>query len=229
VRPATFAAIVAFASAASIAALPQQKPDTPQPTKGDSAIGSPTASETSISGAKGSAAVSSFLMKAAEGGKAEVELGNLASTKASNADVKSFGQMMVTDHTSANNEVMSLAQTKKVTVSGDLNARDKSTRDRLDKLSGEAFDKAYMADMVRDHQADIKEFEAASKSSDADVRSFATRTLPTLRHHLEEAQRISKEVSAGSSKTSGMSAPASQKPAASPKTAGKSGETAKDK
>jgi len=192
--------------------------------------GSPTtAPETSARGAKGSAAATTFITKAAEGGKAEVELGNLASSKASSPDVKSFGQMMVTDHTKANDELMSIAKTKNVTVSTDLDAKHKSTRDRLDKLSGAAFDKAYMADMVKDHQTDVKEFETASQSADPDVKAFASKTLPTLRHHLEEAQRISKQVASGAAASSMGASHSTTTPERPKGTTKSSGDAGKDK
>jgi putative membrane protein len=185
-----------------------------------------TAPETST---KGSAAATGFITKAAEGGKAEVDLGNLASSKASSPDVKSFAQMMVTDHTKANDELMSIAKTKNVTLSTDLNSKDKSTRDKLDKLSGAAFDKAYMADMVKDHQADVKEFETASQSTDPDVKAFASKTLPTLRHHLEEAQRISKQVASGAAASSMGASPSTSTTERPKDTTKSSGDAGKDK
>jgi putative membrane protein len=242
VKPAALIATFAFACAVSLAALPQEQSPTSPPagqtpgkkggstTSGGGATmpGSTTqrptsASETAAMG-KTSAATNAFIMKAAEGGKAEVELGNLASSKASNADVKNFGQMMASDHGKANDELASLAKQKNVTLPSDLNAKHKATHDKLDKLSGAAFDKAYMADMVSDHQTDIKEFETAAKSSDADVKAFAEKTLPTLRHHLEEAQRISKEVAKSGASTTGAGSMPNEKPASSttrPNDAGK--------
>jgi putative membrane protein len=224
VKPVALVACLTFAGAVSLSAMPQQqKPDSTQPPtsqapakKGGGQGESPTmpkgtppssAESTAKAGAKASGAASSFIMKAAEGGKAEVDLGNLASSKASSADVKSFGQMMVTDHSKANDELASLAGTKGVSLPSAPDAKSKATHDRLDKLSGAAFDKAYMADMVKDHQTDIKEFENAAKSSDAEVKAFAEKTLPTLRHHLEEAQRINKEVASGAAAAGKASSP----------------------
>jgi putative membrane protein len=137
------------------------------------------------------------MMKAAQGGQAEVALGQLAQAKATDSQVKAYGQMLVTDHSKANDDLMSIARTKSVTLPSDMSAAQKSTKDRLDKQTGAAFDRAFMNQMVRDHQNDIKEFEQASKSSDPDVKAFAEKALPTLRHHLEEAQRIVKTLGAG--------------------------------
>jgi putative membrane protein len=136
-----------------------------------------------------------FAIKAAQGGMAEVQMGQLATQKASDPDVKKFGQQMVDDHTKANDQFKEIASRKGVTLPSSIAAKDQATYDRLSKLSGVEFDRAYMADMVRDHREDIAEFEKESKSgSDADIKDFATKTLPTLRHHLEMAESANAKV-----------------------------------
>jgi putative membrane protein len=141
------------------------------------------------------AADHTFVMKAARGGLAEVELGKLASDKASNDQVKQFGQKMVDDHGKANDELKSLAQKKNITLPTDLSAQDKALHDRLAKLSGPAFDRAYMQAMLKDHRTDVNEFRMESKSgSDPDVKEWAAKTLPTLESHLKLAQDDSKAV-----------------------------------
>ncbi len=134
---------------------------------------------------------STFVKKAAQGGMAEVVLGQLAVQKASNEQVKKFGQRMVDDHTKANEELKQVAAQKNIDVPQQLDAKDKMTKARLEKLSGAQFDKAYMRDMVNDHRKDVAEFERASKMvKDPVVKSFAEQTLPTLREHLKEAEQI---------------------------------------
>jgi putative membrane protein len=129
--------------------------------------------------------------KAAVGGMAEVELGKLATEKASNDDVKKFGQRMVDDHSKANDQLKQLASQKGVTVPSDLEAKDKALKDRLSKLSGTEFDRAYMKNMVRDHNKDVAEFRKESKSAkDNDLKNFASQTLPTLEDHLKQAKSI---------------------------------------
>ena len=138
---------------------------------------------------------STFAMKAAQGGMAEVQMGQLATQKASSPDVKNFGQQMVTDHTNANDQLKDLASKKSLTLPTSMDAKDQATYDRLSKLSGPEFDRAYMADMVRDHREDVTAFERESKSgSDTDMKDFATKTLPTLRHHLEMAETTNTKV-----------------------------------
>ena len=135
-----------------------------------------------------------FVKNAATGGEMEVALGKLAAGKATSDDVKKFGQQMVDDHSKANDELKDLAKTKSVDLK---DAQDKAIKmeqkaeAKLSKKEGGAFDKAYMDDMVKDHEKDVKEFEDASKNcDDADLKSWAGKTLPTLQHHLEMAKDI---------------------------------------
>jgi putative membrane protein len=130
-----------------------------------------------------------FMTKAAQGGMAEVMLGQMASTKGTSPDVKNFGNRMVTDHSKANDELKQLAQNKGVTLPTDVDKESKDTSDKLSKASGKDFDKKYIDNMVEDHEKDVKEFEKASKNAkDADVKAWATNTLPTLQDHLKMAK-----------------------------------------
>ena len=143
---------------------------------------------------------SQFMRKAAEGGLAEVKLGELAKEKASSATVKKFGEHMVSDHSKANEKLKTLAGTKGVTVPDSMNAKDKALYDRLSKLSGAAFDRAYINAMVKDHEEDVAEFRKESQSAkDADVKEFASTTLPTLEDHLRMAKDAASQVSAATS------------------------------
>jgi putative membrane protein len=143
-----------------------------------------------------------FAKKAAEGGLTEVELGKLATEKASNPDVKAFGQRMVDDHSKANDQLKGIAGQQNITLPTDLNAKHKAERDRLSKLSGEAFDHAYINHMVLDHKKDIAEFqkEANSGKNDA-IKNFASQTLPTLQDHLKQAQDAQKSAKASAANT----------------------------
>jgi putative membrane protein len=112
---------------------------------------------------------------------AEVQLGQLAVSKASSSDVKSFGQRMIDDHAKANDQLKSVAVSEGIQLRTSIGAKNQATYDRLSELSGAAFDKAYMQDMVRDHEADVKEFERQSQSgTNPALKSFAAQTLPTL-------------------------------------------------
>jgi len=134
---------------------------------------------------------SSFVNEAAIGGMSEVELGRLASTKATNPEVKKFGQMMVTDHTAANNDLKALAAKKNWTLPTDVDSKHKSTMDDLKAKNGADFDKAYVQEMVDDHEEDVKAFEdKANNATDPDLKAFAQKTLPTLRKHLDAIKDI---------------------------------------
>ncbi len=138
---------------------------------------------------------STFATKAAQGGMAEVKLGELAKEHASSSDVKTFGQRMIDDHTKANDELKTVASKKGITLPTDIDAKDQATYDRLSKLNGAAFDRAYMRDMVSDHRTDISEFKKeASSGTDPDLKEFASKTLPTLESHLQLAQTTESKV-----------------------------------
>lgn len=169
--------------------------------------GAPTEPKPSTDSSKASAAGVSkadatFIKKAAGGGMAEVELGRLATEKASNPDVKQFGQRMIDDHSKANDQLKQVAAEKHVTLPTSISAKDKATKAKLEALSGDQFDRAYMEDMVKDHKQDVAEFQKASKSaSDPQIKDWASQTLPTLQDHLKEAQRIAPTQKAEASPT----------------------------
>jgi putative membrane protein len=143
-----------------------------------------------------------FIVKAAEGGMKELEAGKLGVQKATHADVKAFAQRIVTDHTKANTELMGLAKMKNVTlktseetpVTTTSNAPPPPTAETpnaLNTLSGEAFDRAFMDQMVKDHETTVALFEAQARDGkDADVKAWAAKTLPTLKAHQKEAQEL---------------------------------------
>jgi putative membrane protein len=99
-----------------------------------------------------------FVRNAAEGGLAEVQLGQLAAQKGSSEDVKSFGQRMVQDHTTLNENMKLVAESMNLRVPTKLNKKDQAEYDRLNGLSGSDFDNAYLTDMVKDHHKDLQDF-----------------------------------------------------------------------
>src|SRR5215469_5545641 len=134
-----------------------------------------------------------FIKEAAMGRMAEVELGQLAEERGSSDQVKAFGKRMVDDHTKVNDDLKTMAARKNVTLPTDLDAKNQATRDRLAKLSGDEFDRAYMSDMVKDHREDVAAFEKATKSTDSDVQAFASKNLPTLKEHLSQARQVEQQ------------------------------------
>jgi putative membrane protein len=149
-----------------------------------------------------------FAKKAAQGGMAEVKLGQLAQEKGTSDTVKKFGQRMVEDHTKAGDELKRAAAQDNITLPDTISAKDKATYDELSKLSGAAFDRAYARDMVKDHEEDIADFnKEANGGKNAAIKDFATQTLPTLQDHLKEAKEMRQNVSASNpTRTKGNSA-----------------------
>lgn len=136
-----------------------------------------------------------FIEQAAADGLAEVKLGQLAAERASNADVKAFAQKLVDDHSKANRELERIAASQNAATPGELKGKHQKAYDKLSKLSGDEFDKAYVKHMVDDHQKAVKLFERQAKSaSDAPLKQFASDTLPKLQDHLAEAKRLESEV-----------------------------------
>jgi putative membrane protein len=107
-----------------------------------------------------------FLRKAAEGGIAEVKLGQLAAQKASSDEVKALAQKMVDDRTKMNSEMAQVADSMGVMLPKSMNRDDQAEYDKLSALSGDAFDTEYLTFMVKDHHKDLHEFriEAASRA-----------------------------------------------------------------
>jgi putative membrane protein len=131
-----------------------------------------------------------FILDAAKGGMAEVELGKLAAQRAQNDEVKKFAQRMVDDHSKANDQLKQIAQSKSIKLPEELETKDKSLMQRLEKLNGPAFDRAYMTAMQNDHVKDVNEFKReANAGRDPQVKSFASSTLPTLEEHLQQAKQ----------------------------------------
>ncbi len=136
-----------------------------------------------------------FAVKAANGGMAEVQMGQMAEQKATNPEVKAFGAKMVTDHTKANDKMMALAKQKNITLPTAVNNDEQKKMDDLSKKTGKDFDKAYVKEMVDDHDKDVKEFEKEAKDGkDADIKSFAATTLPTLKMHQTMIKAIDKKM-----------------------------------
>jgi len=131
-----------------------------------------------------------FMEKAALGGMAEVQMGQLAKDRGMSDEVKTFANRMVTDHGKANEELKALAASKGVTLPADVDRSHKGKMDKMSKLSGPDFDRAYMKDMVKDHKKDVDAFrKQAKKAKDPDVQKWAQSTLPTLEDHLVAARK----------------------------------------
>lgn len=171
----------------------QQYPQTQSPTTGEPGQpgqpGMPTPTINPMSDAD-------FAKQAAEGGAAEVKLGQLAQEKGSNEAVKDFAKMMVNDHTETGEQLKSIAAQQNLKLPDELNKHDQGVYNKLSKLSGEAFDRAYAKEMVNDHRKDIDDFQQeASRGQIQPIKDFANQTLPTLQKHLKSAREMQRTVS----------------------------------
>ncbi len=136
-----------------------------------------------------------FAVEAGNGGMAEVAMAKLAQQKATNPDVKAFAAKMITDHTKANDKLMALAKQKNITLPAAVSNDEQKKMDDMGKKSGKDFDKAYVSEMVDDHDKDVKLFDKQAKDGkDADLKSFAATTLPTLKMHQTMIKAIDKKM-----------------------------------
>lgn len=132
-----------------------------------------------------------FAMTAAMDGMTEVELGRLAVQKGASDAVKQLGQRMIDDHTAANQQLMQLASSKGITLPTSLDPKHAAMVQKFQGLSGAAFDRAYAKQMVQDHRKAVALFQKeADRGMDAEIKAFASSTLPTLQGHLSMAQAM---------------------------------------
>ncbi|HZY61438.1 MAG TPA: DUF4142 domain-containing protein [Edaphobacter sp.] len=135
-----------------------------------------------------------FVHKAMEGGMAEVELGKLALQKSNNDDVKQFAQKMVDDHGKLNEQMQQVAQKMNVKAPTSISSKDKSTMAKLQALNGDAFDKAYIKDMLKDHKQDEKDFKhEAESATDPDLKQVATQGAQVIAEHLQAIEQIAQK------------------------------------
>lgn len=140
---------------------------------------------------KPAAGDSAFMMKAADGGMTEVELGKVAEKNGQKDDVKKFGADMVKDHGKANDDLKSVAGKMNVTLPDKVSAKHQAKIDKMSKMSGDAFDTAYIKGMVEDHEKTVADFEKASNTvKNADLKKFIDDTLPVIKGHLEMARKM---------------------------------------
>jgi putative membrane protein len=154
-----------------------------------------------------------FAKEAAQGGVIEVRLGELAQQQAKSAEVKDFGQRMVEDHGQANDKLKQIAEQKGIELPTDLSEEAQGTYEDLQQHSGAEFDEAYMDEMVSDHEDDVSAFEDyVGNAEDADLRSFAEETLPTLKEHLELAKQTQEQVAAANEQEQPVRSAATDQP-----------------
>jgi putative membrane protein len=120
--------------------------------------------------------------------------------------VKAFGTRMVAVHSKAGDKLTEAAAQEHIALPSDLGTKDQATYDRLSKLKGADFDRAYAEDMVKDHEQDLRDFQReANRGNDDLIKAFAAETVPVIEQHLEQAKEMLKTVSPTTSPRSGKS------------------------
>ncbi|HYE05480.1 MAG TPA: DUF4142 domain-containing protein [Planctomycetota bacterium] len=134
-----------------------------------------------------------FLVQAAIINESEIAASRLAAERAASPRVKQFAQHMITDHTAANNELKQLAKRKDVNLVERPDEAHVMTAAHLSELTGEQFDREYIAEMVADHAKAVSLFTSRARvATDPEIRAFAERMAPQLEEHLRMAQALDK-------------------------------------
>ena len=134
---------------------------------------------------------SKFAVDAANGGMTEIELSKIAQQKGTSSKIKDFAAMMVSDHSKAGAELMAVAKTKNITLPDSINADSKKAVADLSAKSGKDFDKAYVDQMVKDHQSTLDMFKKEETMvKDTALKAFITATIPVVQHHLDVIKTI---------------------------------------
>lgn len=138
---------------------------------------------------------SQYLVAAAETDLAEIELGKLAQSKGTDADVKGLGKMMVDQHTKASAETKALADKKQISLPAAVTDKGKEEYEDLNKKTGKDFDEKFASMMVDGHKDAISKIEKASeKATDPEIKAWATSMLPTLKTHLQHAETVQEKL-----------------------------------
>jgi putative membrane protein len=167
-------------------------PATSQGASGQGTTASGSGTTAPAATAELSKADQKIVLNMAQANMAEIEAAKLAQSKSQNEQIKNFAQQMIDDHTKALGDVQQLAQTKGVTLPSELDKTNKAKADKLAAMSGDAFDRAYMAQAgVADHKKVHGMLrQAQSRAKDPDVKALAARILPTVDQHLNSAQQL---------------------------------------
>ncbi len=132
-----------------------------------------------------------FVTAAASEALCEIELGKLARQKGINRRVKTFGALMVIDHSKVDGKLAKLAEVKNITLPTGLNANDKNIVDSLSAKTGKDFDAAYVNMMINSHKRIIKTYQDASRiCKDPEINAFAIKNLPILKAHLDAINAV---------------------------------------
>lgn len=136
-----------------------------------------------------------FIEKAAIGGMAEVQMGQLAAQKSQHQAVRDYGNAMVNEHTAGNQRLMNIASSLGVTPPADLDFKHRRMSKKLNKASEKDFDEMYIESQIKDHRKMIDLFEEQGRDGgNAELKQLASEMLPKLRNHLQMAEQIEGQI-----------------------------------
>jgi putative membrane protein len=197
-RILTTATAVMCALALTSPAAAQGTAGQPQTQAGQTKPGMQTGQKDTAPKGQSAKADTAFMQQAAMSSMAEIEHGRAATKNAEHDEVRKFGQRMIDDHSKANEELKGLASKMQVTLPTSLDQKHRAMQEKLEKMKGAEFDRAYMQHMVASHKASVALFQRESKSgSDAETRAWAAKTLPIVQEHLKMATEINAKVGKG--------------------------------
>jgi len=180
-----------FLMAVTVAGVLQAFTDGNRTTSASAAMNTDRVRAAAVTKDPSATADTAFAKEAARGGMMEVELGKMAAERAANTMVKSFGKRMVADHGKANDELKAIARSKNIELPTHLDAKQEELKNKLSKLNGNEFDKAYVDAMLKDHKEDLDMMQKEAKDGkDADLMAFAAKTATVIQKHLTMIQQI---------------------------------------
>ena len=193
VTPITCTLVAALAAWPMATAHAQDTTYSPWRSRGVPSPESPTQARTVTSGLD-----TSYIREAVHGNLTEVALGRLAESRASDSEVKDFGQRMITDHSDMSKAWNQLASDYKMKMPAfgvDIGEAGKEASDRLGKLKGSEFDQAYMSEMIQDHERDLELYQRMrSSAQDPQIRQLAESGVSTISQHLSLARQVGSRV-----------------------------------
>jgi putative membrane protein len=143
-----------------------------------------------------------FIREASADNSMEIRLGHMAERRATKADVKEFGQRMITDHAKLESQLKDLASSGGITLERDFGPKHEQKVDALEKVSAKQFDRAYMTSMVQNHAEDVNYFQTQGREvHSAKLRELNADALKVLQQHLSMAKRIAAKVGSDTTST----------------------------
>jgi putative membrane protein len=134
-----------------------------------------------------------FARDAAIAGLSNVELGKLAAEKASSEDVRQFGKHLLDDQTKTNDRLKQVVNQQNISIPDALDSKHQSLIDKVAKLSGPEFDKAFLKQQLKEQEAQVRDFsDEAQRGTDPKVKTFAAGALPNLQQQLDAAKSLNK-------------------------------------